>query len=225
MIISQKRKFIFFHNPKAAGTSFRKAIEEYHDFGREFWGEEFCPYLDVRVDLAHLRAWELPCVAPNLFADLDKYRKLVLVRNPTRRFLSACFEHFYKYRPEVQFGQQDSATQRDLIHRLMHEELTAGKVLSDVRYVHFSAQHWYVFLGPRRIVDHVLPVRSGEDDLGSAFDVLELPRKQPVRLNQRAAGLFDKLVSREIEQFVTSFYKRDYELLEAHDHLKSLLAS
>jgi hypothetical protein len=69
----------------------------------------------------------------------------------------------------------------------------------------------------------VLPVHSEKDDLGSAFDVLELPRRQPERLNQRAAGLFDKLVTSDLEQFVKRFYKRDYEFLEAHDHLRSLV--
>ena len=38
MIISQRHKFIVFHNPKVGGTSVRATIEKFNDIGFGLWG-------------------------------------------------------------------------------------------------------------------------------------------------------------------------------------------
>jgi hypothetical protein len=224
VIVSRSRKFIFFHNPKVAGTSFRQAISEYHDFGRIFWGEEYSSFFQTKVDLAHLRSWELPCVTPGLFRTLDRYRSLVFLRNPERRFVSACFEHFRKFRGGESFLQLDSTRQREAI-KVFLKELTVGPVLNDVRYIHFSPQKWYVFLGTERLVTHLMPVFSEADDLAAACDLLEVPRR-PVRQQRRGAtGRFEQIMCPEIREFVSKFYAADYEMFESFDHLRPLCDS
>jgi len=223
MIVSRKRKFVFFHNPKAAGTSFRASIEEYHDFGRMFWGEEFSSYLNVTVDLAHLRAWELPGVAPGLFKELHDYRTLVFVRNPFRRFMSACFEHFYKFQPDLNFINKDVETQRSMIRHLLQTKLNNMSVLSDYQLVHFSLQLWYVFLGPNRIADHVLPLLSENEDFASAYDILEVPRRTIGRERRGAPERYATLMCQEFEDFVLRFYATDFQMIDAFDHLRPLL--
>ena len=223
MIVSQKRGFIFFHNPKAAGTSFRTSIWEYHDFGRIFWGEEFSPYMNVTVDLAHLRSWELPCVAPNLFEVLESYRKLVFVRNPARRFISACFEHFAKFYPETDFHHKDAVTQRSIIGNLIETRLNHLTVLSDFQLVHFSPQKWYVFLGARRIADHILPVMSDHEDMSAAYDVLELPRRTLGREHRSSPERYRSLMDSTLDNFVKQFYRIDYEMLDSFDYLRPLI--
>lgn len=221
MIISKSRRFVFFHNPKVAGTSFRQAISEYHDFGRIFWGVEYSPFFQTNVDLAHLRTWELPCVAPGLFRTLDQYRSLVFLRNPERRFVSACFEHFRKFRGGEGFLQLDVPRQREAIMAFV-KELTVGPVLNDVRYIHFSLQKWYVFLGTERLVNHLIPVFTDKDDLAGACDILEVPRRPVKHHRAGAIGRFEQICCSEISDFVKDFYAADYEMFASFDHLRAL---
>jgi hypothetical protein len=221
MIVSHSKKFVFFHNPKVAGTSFRNAIKDYHDFGRIFWGEERSHFLHITVDLAHLRSWELPCVAPNLFASLSKYRSIVFVRNPERRFISSCFEYFRKFRGGEDFLTQPPAIQQEMIKDML-QEITPERVISDFRYVYFSLQRWYVYLGTQRIATHVLPIFSEDEDFAAAFDILELPRRPIVSSRRGAAGRFEHLICPEIRNFVTTFYASDYAMLDSFEHLRPL---
>ena len=223
MIVSRKRRFVFLHNPKVAGTSFRSEIAQYDDFGRMFWGEEVDPYLNVMVDLAHLRAWELPCVVPDLFFDLANYRTLVFVRNPMRRFLSSCFQYFGKYRGDLRFVHQDVATQRAMIIDLMRNKLTSPNVIADFQLVYFSLQRWYVFLGNRRIANHILPIFSEDQDLDAAYDILEVPRRASRRHNRSSPERYDALMCDEFVDFVNRFYAADYAMLSEFDHLQPLL--
>jgi hypothetical protein len=224
MIVCNERKFVFIHNPKAAGTSFRKVIEQYHDHHRRFWGLVQDPFLQAQVDLAHLRSWELAIVAPSLFERLAEFRSLVFVRHPARRFISACFEYFHNFVPEAGFGTLDVDGQRRLIHGLIETTLNHRLVISDARYVHFSPQKWFIFLGVRRIVGHVLPLFSSDEELVSAFDLLELPRVKVPTRNRSATPSFGRLYTPEVASFVDSFYRIDFEYFLATDHLRPLAA-
>ncbi len=224
MIVSLERKFVFIHNPKAAGTSFRKAIESHHDYHRKFWGLVTDPFLQTQVDLAHLRSWELSIVAPSLFERLPTLRSLVFVRHPGRRFISACFEYFHNFVPESRFGNLDADGQQQMIHALIENTLSHRLVLSDARYVHFSLQKWFIFLGVRPFVEHVLPLYSSNENFAVAFDLLELPRAKVVAQNRAATPNFARLYTPEVRAFVERFYKPDFEYFAASDHLRPLLA-
>ena len=225
MIISEKRRFIFLHNPKAAGTSFRRAIEQYHDWPRKFWGYPSDPYMGMPIDLAHLRLWELAALAPDLAARINEFQKLVFVRCPLRRFVAACFEHFIVFRPEVRFGALPPEAQRTLLLRFIAQDLTPQKIAADYRYVHFSPQRWYVTLGEQRVVDHIVPVISRRETFSKAFGILGIPPSPPEILNRRASFLFDKLICPDIIAFVRSFYALDYELFESIDSVRSALST
>lgn len=53
MIISHRHRFVFFHNPKAGGTSVRAALEQFNDIGFGLWGVDE-EQTNVRIDRAHL---------------------------------------------------------------------------------------------------------------------------------------------------------------------------
>jgi hypothetical protein len=215
MIVSKARSFIFFHNPKVAGTAFRSVIQRYHDHHRTFWGVVKDPFLGINIDLAHLRGWELPIVAPDLLADFDHYRKIVFVRCPERRFMSACFEHFKIYEAGVGLEKKSADDQRAIIMQFINEILTINKVVSDARYVYFSPQRWYVETPQRRMVDFVLPLSGGFD---AAFDVLGLPRMPVGSENTRRGHRFEDIICAEISEFVRSFYAADYDMITGiHD--------
>jgi hypothetical protein len=225
MIVSYERKFLFIHNPKAAGTAFRKAIEQHHDHHRRFWGLTVDPFLQTQVDLAHLRSWELPVVAPSVFDRLPELRSLVFVRHPGRRFISACFEYFRNFEREAEFGAQGAERQVQMIRALIDDRLSHGLVLSDARYVHFSPQKWFIFLGVRRLASHVLPLFSNHETFASAFDLLELPRTKVTAQNRTALPDPGRLYTPEVRAFVERFYKIDFDYIAATDHLRPLLSA
>lgn len=213
MIVSSARNFIFIHNPKAAGTAFRSAIAPHHDHPTQFWGIVPNAYFNAPVDLAHLRAWELPVVAPDVFAALDTNTSLAFLREPLPRFLSACAEHFRDFHPNARFNRWGPFGKRLLIHRLIRSGRIQAGVRSDPSYVHFSPQHWFTHLGHRQIVRHLLPIRTGREDFAHAFALLGLPQAPPRVENRTQGADWHSLASPEIAAFVRDFYARDAALL------------
>jgi hypothetical protein len=213
MIVSHAKNFIFIHNPKAAGTAFRSAIAAYHDHPRTFWGIAPSAYFNADIDLAHLRAWELPTVAPDVFAALPTCASLAFVRDPLPRFLSACAEHFRNFHPAARFNRWGPIGKRLLIHRLIRSGAIQAGVRGDPRYVHFSPQHWFTHLGERPIVRHIVPIRSNADDFSRAFALLGLPPTPALVENRSPDADWHALASAPIRNFVRDFYAADRALL------------
>jgi hypothetical protein len=213
MIVSHAKNFVFLHNPKAAGTAFRSAIAPWHDHKTNFWGIVHHPYFNSRLDLAHLRAWELPVVAPDVFAVLRTCPSLAFVRDPLPRFLSACAEHFRQFLPRFRFTRLPHAGQRVLIHWLIRSGRIQAGVRGDHRYVHFSPQCWFTHLGEQQIARHIVPIRSGQEDFSSAFTLLGLPPTPAKQENRTQGADWQTLASPLIRRFVDSFYAEDRALL------------
>lgn len=213
MIVSRARGFVFVHNPKAAGTSFRSAIAPMHDHPTTFWGIAPDPYFGAPIDLAHIRAWEWAVLAPDVWADWDNYITLAFLRDPLPRFLSACAEHFRNFRPHARFHRWGFLGQRLLIHRLIRSGRIQSGIRGDPRYVHFCPQRWFTHLGERRIVRHILPLASDRDDFAAAFNLLGLPSAASLKENRTPTADWQALASPEIIAFVRGFYTRDYDLL------------
>lgn len=108
MIISHAHRFIFFHNPKCAGTSFRDALQPYHDDAFTFWGIFYAPYFRNHIDHTHLRLWEMQAQFPAVFACTACYNSVIFVRNPYARFLAAVNEHFKKFQPQIDLAAMTS---------------------------------------------------------------------------------------------------------------------
>jgi hypothetical protein len=214
VIVSAAHRFVFIHNPKAAGTAFRTAIAPYHDHPTEFWGIVQNAFFNGPVDLAHLRSWELPIVAPRVFAALDSYTSLAFLRDPLPRFLSACAEHFRNFRPQARFAIRPPYGQQLLIHRLIRSGDIPSRVRCDPEFVHFSPQIWFTHLGELRLVRHLLPIASEQDNFSAAFALLGLPPAPPQAENRTPGANWRTVASPEIEAFVRDFYAQDYQLLE-----------
>ena len=215
MIVSHAKKFIFLHNPKAAGTSLRNALEPYHDHPRRFWGVERDRYFGGTVDMAHLRAWELPVVAPGLFAEWDSFNTLVVVRDPLSRFYSACFEHFRNFRPDTGFHTLSVHARIRLVQQLVQGDLTSATARGNPEYVHFSLQTWFTHFGPRRMARHIVPIRSEADDLAEVYRLLGVPYVEMPPLNRGVGAPWPAEGDPVINKFVRAFYAADYALLES----------
>jgi hypothetical protein len=205
MIVCRALGFAWFHNPKAAGTTFRRAIGRYHDWPTRFWDYAFLG--DRKVDLAHLRTWELAEIAPALWELLPQMRTVIFVRDPLRRFISACFEHH-----RVFAGRQFLTWGRDkqqVAIRCIADRLTPATIRSDYRYVHFTPQREFIYLDDRLIVQHVVPV----SDIAAGFDALRVPRVPLKSLNRSSPEAFDRLLTKGIVDFVRELYAADYKML------------
>ena len=145
MIISHQHRFVFLHNPKAGGTSVRRAIEPLNDIGFGLWGGNPQQTQGVPVDRAHLGIDEFAHYYPEIWDRAQHYALFCLVRDPQRRFLSSMSEHCKN------FGEQDlrfalPQEGRDIVMRVLDklEPLERAEAVTDDRTLtHFKPQHLY----------------------------------------------------------------------------------
>ena len=104
MIISDKRKFVFIHNPKTAGTSLRRALVKYHDREVSYWHHLEDIFLDRVIDKAHITMRDFVHMPD--YSSIDEYFSFGFVRNPYDRFYSAF--QFYKKNNEIFFIYKDN---------------------------------------------------------------------------------------------------------------------
>ena len=146
-------------------------------------------------------------IAPELWELLPQIRTAIFVRDPLRRFISACFEH------QRVFAGKDLPTWRrdkqQVAIRSIVDRLTPATIGSDFRYVHFTPQRDFVYLDDRRIVQHVV----GISDIAAGFDALGVPRV-PLKSLNRSPEMFERVVTRDIVGFVREYYAADYKMLD-----------
>ena len=162
VIVSHANRFIFFHNPKCAGTSFRDTLKSHHDDSFNFWGIFNAPYFKNNIDHTHLRLWELQAQFPRIFACAESYNSVIFVRNPSARFLSAVNEHMKKFQPQMNLTSMTPQQRAAVVEAFVRQVLTVARITTDWRFIHFSPQIWYLRLGDRVIPRHVIPM--GSDD-------------------------------------------------------------
>ena len=223
MIVSHKRRFIFFHNPKCDGTAFRSAIRQFHDDPVTFWGPQDVPYFRNRLDHTHLRLWELAVAHPALFRSaLGDYRSLIFVRNPYRRFLSAVAEHFKKYRCNVRFETLSHDEQTALVVRFIERELTIERITCDWTAIHFSPQIWFILFGDSLVPRTILPLDTDGSITNEAFDALGLPPIEVSRINASPYDLRHLLSVGRIVSFIEDFYELDFAFLQSLPRVAAL---
>ena len=147
MIISHRHRFVFLHNPKAGGTSVRKAIEPFNDIGFGFWGVAAEETGGRAIDRAHLGLDEFRRFYPDLWERVRRYAMFSLYRDPERRFLSSAFEHAKIY-ADADFRLLPPGERRDGLFRIVDRLGRLGRAkprgaMEDVTLTHFRPQHIY----------------------------------------------------------------------------------
>ena len=87
MIISDRRQFVFIHNPKCAGTALRAVLMPFDTTGNFFWLHDTCN--GRKIDKAHMPLFMMRQRFPEYFALLPRYLTFMAVRNPFTRAISA----------------------------------------------------------------------------------------------------------------------------------------
>lgn len=221
MIVSHARKFIFFHNPKCAGTSLREALAAYHDDPVPFWGIHRAPYFGNLVDYAHLRSWELEALFPHIFAAAETYRSVIFVRNPYQRFVSSLDQLLSTAREKSDLVRSSPELQLQAVEALV-DFLNMRLITSDCLYVHLSPQLWFIRLGDRQIPSAILPIDESGTFMDRAFDCLGLARQAVKRRNVSRLNLAHTLASPKVADFVRQLYAMDFEFFAADPALRHL---
>lgn len=202
MIISHKFQTVFIHIPKCAGTSIRNMLAEADPQCVRMWGWRWMERHQRYGDSAHMALIDL---MPAHMAAVRDYTTVTLSRDPRQRFLSAVNQHLdqHKYRTP--------RTPSEILH-----ELTSTSIRYDPAYIHFCPQHYFIYTGKKRHVNHVLRIEDPQwvDQLkallvfqGFPESALHLPE-----LNQSTGAVGDTLSDDDLRRLY-QLYKRDYSLL------------
>lgn len=148
MIVSKSNRFVFIHNPKAAGSSVRDVLLDYNDFPIELWHQKYIPDLQRTVDMSHLSAQELNVVLrqegyPPGF--LNNVFTFGFVRNPYSRFLSSLKEFSRQNSVDLSTPGQIA----EFVDRYLHPAV----IQYDWNFSHFRPQHLFFYSGTKRVVD------------------------------------------------------------------------
>jgi hypothetical protein len=225
VIVSHANRFIFFHNPKCAGCSFREVLQPYHDDGFTFWGIHYAPYFKNRIDHTHLRLWEMQAQFPQIFRCAESYNSVIFVRNPFARFLSAVNEHIKNYQQQIKLAEMTPAQRVEVVEAFIRQGLTIARITTDWRYIHFSPQLWYLRFGDRTIPRHIIPIGADGAFAREALAVLGLPELPMPHRNPSPVDLKAALASPVVTEFVHAFYADDFAYLRANERLAPLAAA
>ncbi len=223
MIVSHANRFIFFHNPKCAGMSFRQVLQPYHDDPVSFWGAYQAPYFKNMIDHSHLRLWELLAQFPSVFACAERYNSVIFVRDPWSRFLSALNEHFKKFQPQIDLAGMAPGERVAVVEAFIAKLLHVSRITTDWRFVHFSPQIWFLKLGDRQIPRHVIPMQDGSLFTRAGLAALGLPDLEVPSINPSPVDLSAARDSAVVRRFVETFYSDDMAFFRANPMLAEAL--
>ena len=179
MIVSHAHRFVFFHNPKAGGTSVRQAIEGLNDVGFGLWGADPSQTGGAEVDRAHMGIDEFAGHYPDLWETVQGYRMFCLCRDPRARFLSSVSEHSKNFgAADLRFT--DPATGRDILfHTIDMLSGFAGaedpRLMADIRLTHFRPQHIYWRSGRDGVAVEAFATRDIPGFLAAVSDLAGTP--------------------------------------------------
>ncbi|MBM4146915.1 MAG: sulfotransferase family protein [Nitrospira sp.] len=158
MLISDKHSFIFVHNPKCAGTSVRKALQNYDTRNNYFW--MFAELNGSKIDKAHMPLHVLKVYSPQVYELFKNYFTFMFVRHPIER----CISGFNEIHKELARGLAAGKLSGDeyggklnaFISSLSHKKISGYYIT----YRHFIKQSDYCFLGGKRHIDQVLRIED-----------------------------------------------------------------
>lgn len=179
MIVSDSHQFIFIHNPKVAGTSFRRLLEPFAS--KSYHGRSV--YDGDLIDGSHIPLFKWPRELVARYR--DGYTVFGLVRDPESRYRSAISELLFQH-PDFLMAS-GFRTPSDFLGFFLTEEV----IKHDPRFVHFSPQWSYYGLpcigSSFRSVDFLPRVKiyslewlSAEGSLGRLFQELGLPNTDTI---------------------------------------------
>jgi hypothetical protein len=166
MLVSERRNFVFIHNPKSGGTSVRQALQAFDTTGHFFW--RFAELNGERIDKAHLPLARLKSLYPRYFHIVERCFCFMIVRNPYTRAISAFNERNPNLYAEA-FSNGEPTARLPAYRQGLNEFLTnlpSDKLLPlNLTYPHFARQIDFAYLENKRIADLVMKLEEWPDCL------------------------------------------------------------
>ena len=215
MIISDREKFVFIHNPKVGGMTFRTALMRHDTRDNFFFEWRWLPGGKKQVDMAHITLFQLQQFYPQVLAEIAPYFKFGFVRNPYTRFLSAVGQHLKLGTPHTR-----TAILRDpgLFYRVADSfaqtVLDEALIEGDFKLVHFRRQSNFLYLAGKQWVDLVLKLENPDAIIGTPVEAW-LGSSAPTAHNRTAAFVEDGYdlgaLAPETLAAVSAFYALDFD--------------
>ncbi len=162
MIISLGHQFVFFHNPKAGGTSVRASIERFNDIGFGMWGPEPSQTGGRMVGRAHMGVDEFARYYPDLWEKTQGARRFCLWRDPQARFLSSVSEHGKMFGDtDVRFAtsEQRKAALMRIVERLSALGRAEDPAMFETfEFTHFKPQWIYAGSADGSVAVEAIPL-------------------------------------------------------------------
>jgi len=206
VIFNRKRQWMFIHNPKAAGTSIRRALFQYDDNPLKLEYQKYIPKLERIVEIFHVCAGDWSSVWPEE-PDLLDFFKFGFVRDPYSRLASSWAEHKRQHNlpPDTDFN------------KWAQTHLTPVNVRFDWRYIHFCPQHYFFYHNNTLCADWIGSFEDLQRQwslLGWALD-LDLPELSHFK-DQKTYDVGDLLKVQDLHEdtlrIVNTIYQRDFHL-------------
>jgi hypothetical protein len=162
MLISDRKKFIFLHNPKAAGSSIRSAFVNYDDRDNFFWDHEDNVKLSRVVDKAHITLDDF-----SVYPDaplIEEYFVFGFVRNPYSRVYSAFLER------KSQWGLSDDVD----FNQFVQTELNEINIRFDWNFIHFCPQSYFFYSAGKCKADFIGRFEHLKRDFPRALNLAKL---------------------------------------------------
>ena len=143
VLVSDRKRFVFIHNPKAAGSSIRSVLASYDDRDNFYWDHEDNVKLSRVVDKAHITLDDF-----SVYPDaplIEDYFVFGFVRNPYSRVYSAFLERNSQWgiTGDIDFNQ------------FVRSELNEINIRFDWNYVHFCPQFHFFYRGGKCKADYI----------------------------------------------------------------------
>jgi len=192
----ERRRLLFVHNPKCAGTSVHKALMAEFPDAKAFWGRRYEAARDSIRDLAHMTIAdarsELGLTAP--------FQSFGFVRDPYGRFVSSYRHLKHWIRGFAQL------TPEELLFDLLDEE----RIRFDWKFIHFAPQYRFFYVAGERAVSHVYKVEDLPAAWSAASQVFGLKAELP--RENRLEGMGDTKLSERAIARINLLYARDFRL-------------
>lgn len=213
MIISERKGFIFVHNPKCAGTSVRSALTPYDTTHDLFWNFE--TWNGREIDRAHMPLFMFRSLYPQYFALLSHYLSFMFVRDPYDRAVSA-FNEVRRMLVPTSGEPGSEKNYRQALNSFL-ANMTEKSLRREMRkYRHFVRQSDMAFLGQKRLVDIVMKIEEWPDCLSQlavfmpdvAARIAQAEKRNVTRMPNRHKSYLDEVSIGKIN----TIYEQDFDL-------------
>ena len=206
MIISHKKKFIYFACGKSGTTSVEQLLGKYHD-GHDIMDrvENYLRPLRLKYNRPFTTKHARPEMVKKLIGDnaWDLYFKFTFVRNPWDWLVSQfCYNYEYLSRTLFKFEKQHF----DAIWNLL-------KLHNQSLYTDNYYQYTFVYNEQgNKIIDHIASFENLEEEIKMLCAKIGLNTRKIPKLNLSAHKHYRELYTEETKLLVEQHYKRDIEL-------------